>query len=198
MSRFIEILNYVETSFDNKPAFIIRMSNGIFISCGCIFIRNSEEKRLDLVDEYGLGDELIELMDAPPIETKDLVNGESMFEGCHDLTRWTHPLQNLRYGERMFYHSTFTQWTVYLARLKYANCMFYHAEFREWNVPLPKLMFGCSMFYNAKLTKWVMELPKLMDGTRMFYTSEFKDWDKKMPYLLYTKEMFHNSKNSIS
>jgi hypothetical protein len=151
MSTFIKVLHYVEKSFDNKPSFIIEMSDGEYISNGCLFAKNTKEIKAYLMSEYVCKEELNELLNAPPIEMKDLVNGNYMFDGCYALTEWTEALPQLENGD----------------------CMFYHARLTKWNVELPELVNGDSMFYKSTFINWTTELPKLKEGDCLFYCSPF-------------------------
>jgi hypothetical protein len=193
MSTFIKVLNYVEYSFGCKPAFIIEMSDGEYISNGCVFKKNTEENRKELSNHHGCKKELKELLKAPPIEMKELTDGRSMFEGCLGLTKWTQPLPELVNGNYMFYHSKFTKWTQPLPKLVDGNYMFYHSKFTKWIIGLPKLVNGNSTFYYSKFKQWDNELPELINGNSMFRASKFTEWNIELPELIHDDYMFHKS-----
>ena len=71
---------YVEKSFQDKPSFVIEMTNNKqYISNGCVWLENTQENRDYLIDKYGCQYYLDELFNSPSIDMSSVTNAYCMF-----------------------------------------------------------------------------------------------------------------------
>lgn len=105
--KFEKILHYVECSYEDKPSFILLMSDGKeYISNGCVFIENTTENRCLLIDDYDCESELFELIESGPIEIKDVTDSRYMFS-CSQITKFSSDMSSVTDSSYMFHVSPY-------------------------------------------------------------------------------------------
>ncbi|HHL35197.1 MAG TPA: hypothetical protein ENJ30_12610 [Desulfobulbaceae bacterium] len=144
--RPVEIVHYVERSYEGKPSFVILMSDGKeYVSNGCVFLENTWEKRARLISWYDCEVELRKLLKIPGIGWDELVNGQYMFRGCKALTEpaITPKLEN---GANMYYGCSSLKEPAITPELVNGDCMYYGCKSLKEPAITPKLVNGFNMY----------------------------------------------------
>jgi len=126
--KLVKIKHYVEKSYDNKPSFILEMSDGVdYISNSCIFKPIS--KLDEIIDKFKIPQQQVdELFNSTSIDISDIVNGTSMFLGSN-ITEFEFDMPNLVYGDFMFYKcSKLKKLTSDMPNLVYNFFIFFGCE----------------------------------------------------------------------
>lgn len=109
--KFVKIKNYVEKSFEDKPSFIIEMSDGLeYISNGCEFAERTDENIELLIVRYKCGKKLDELLAAAAIEMCDVVDASYMFWDA-PITEFSGDMSNVVDARCMFSYSQITKFS---------------------------------------------------------------------------------------
>ncbi len=105
--NLVKVLKYVETSFEGKPSFKLLMSDGkIYISNGCVFIEDTEENRLSLIEKFNCEKYLVELDNSELVGFESVTNTSYMFYGCTNLTSFDSGMSDVTNASYMFYGCT--------------------------------------------------------------------------------------------
>jgi len=101
--KFEKIVNYVESSFGDKPSFVLLMSNGReYISNGCVFVENTEDNIDELNKIFECKEFIDELLDAPGCSIYDIADARYMFRGCGSITEFNEDMPNTIAATGMF------------------------------------------------------------------------------------------------
>ena len=170
--KLIKIKHYVEKSLRDLPAFILTMSdNKDYISHGCQFVEHTEENVLKLIKQFNCEKELMELLQAPPILTSELVNGAYMFDGCESLIKiGNFPL--LSNGYYMFKGCKSLTEVGDFPSLIDGAYMFDGCSSLTEVGDFPSLIDGFGMFDGCESLIKIGNFPLLVDDYRMFYGCE--------------------------
>ena len=102
--KFIKLLKYVECSFEDKPSFVILMSDDKeYISNGCVFVENTQKNINSLIRIYDCKSYLEELFNSKEIDISEISNARYMFSGCISLTSFSSKLPLVTDARSMFY-----------------------------------------------------------------------------------------------
>jgi hypothetical protein len=124
--KLLEIKHYVEHSFEDKPSFVLLMSdNKEYISNGCVFVERTDENAATLIDRYDCASELDALFQSKGIALHELVDARHMFYGCKNLREFSGDMPSL-----------------VDARLMFRGCK----NLREFSGDMPSLVDARSMF----------------------------------------------------
>ena len=125
--KFIKLLKYVECSFEDKPSFVILMSDGKeYISNGCVFIENTQKNINSLIRRYDCKSYLEELLNSKEIDISEISNVRYMFAGCKALTSFSSELPKVTNASFMFQGCiSLTSFSSELPKVTNAYGMFY-------------------------------------------------------------------------
>jgi len=106
--KFIKITHYVEKSYEDKPSFVILMSDDKeYISNGCVFVENTPENINELIETYDCEYFIDELMNTAPIEMKDVVDARHMFNNSQ-LTKFDSDMSSVVDARHMFNNTPYS------------------------------------------------------------------------------------------
>lgn len=129
--KFIKILHYVEKSFENKPSFVILMSDGKeYISNGCVWVPNIKEYVAELIAFYNCKEYLEELFKSAPIDMSNVINANYMFAGSN-LTKFDSDMSSVTYARCMFADSKLTEFNSDMGSVTNDFAMFYNTPYQK-------------------------------------------------------------------
>ena len=126
--HLVKILKYVAVSFENKPSFLLLMSdNKEYISNGCQFVENTENNIKYLLNKYDCEKYLNELLNSEVLgDYNSITDASFMLDGCNSLTSFSLEAPNLTNARSMLKGCTnLTSFSLEAPNLTNASYMLY-------------------------------------------------------------------------
>ena len=136
------------------------------------------------------------------VQTEKIKGGDSMFDGCSQLTSFSSDLSSLTYSGGMFYNcNNLTSFKGDLSSLTNGQAMFSQcSQLTSFSSDLHSLTDGNNMFHScSQLTSFSSDLPSLTNGSEMFYEcNNLTSFNSDLSSLTTGYGMFYNCNNLTS